>query len=199
MAKADKPREGFLFAVPAVGLAEQREERRRTLRERCEMAAALVSDTGQPAIMWCQLNPEGDLLEKLVADAIQVSGADSDDAKEEKFAAFAGGQARVLVTKPIIGAWGLNWQHCAHMTSFASHSFEQYYQGIRRCWRFGQTREVVAEHVLSDGEGRVLHNLRRKADQAETMFRKLIEHMNDAMGIVRADDNSVSEEIPSWL
>jgi hypothetical protein len=85
----------------------------------------------------------GDLLERLIPDAAQVSGADSDEAKEEKFLAFARGELRVLVTKPKIGAWGLNFQHCAHVTTFPSHSFEQYYQGIRRCWRFGQTRRCA--------------------------------------------------------
>ena len=125
---------GKLFALPAMGLHEQRGERRRTIKERCEKAAELV-DHKEPAIMWCHLNPEGDLLEKLVPDAVQVSGADHDDAKEEKLLAFVSGQARVLVIKPKIGAWGLNFQHCAHVTMFPSHSFEQYYQGIRRCWR----------------------------------------------------------------
>jgi hypothetical protein len=129
--------EGMLFALPATDLREQREERRRTIEERCEMVADLV-DHDQPALAWCHLNDEGDLLEKMIPDAIQVSGKDSDDAKEEKLLAFAKGQARVLVTKPSIGAWGLNFQHCNHMTFFPSHSFEQYYQGVRRCWRFGQ-------------------------------------------------------------
>lgn len=197
--KARAPREGFLFSVPAVGLAEQREERRRTIQERCEMAAALVTNTGKPAIMWCQFNPEGDLLEKLVADSVQVSGKDSDDAKEEKLAAFVSGEARVLVTKPEIGAWGLNFQHCAHMTAFATHSFEQHYQSIRRCWRFGQKRKVVVDHVLSDGESRVLHNLNRKAEQAERMFAALTEHMRGELAIGRAPAPSLKEVVPSWL
>lgn len=196
---ASKPRDGFLFSVPAVGLAEQREERKRTTQERCEMAAALVADTGRPAVAWCQLNPEGDLLERLIADAIQVSGKDSDEAKEEKFAAFAAGEARVLVTKPVIGAWGLNWQHCAHMTAFASHSFEQYYQSVRRFWRFGQTRPVVVDHVCSDGEGRVLVNLRRKQEQAEQMFAQLTAHMRDALHIDRSREFALKEEVPTWL
>lgn len=196
--RARTPRAGFLFSMPAVGLAEQREERKRTLAERCEMAAALVA-TDQPAVMWCQLNPEGDLLERLVPGAVQVSGKDSDDAKEEKLAAFAAGQARVLVTKPIIGAWGLNWQHCAHMTAFASHSFEQYYQSVRRCWRFGQKRAVRVDHVLSDGESRVLKNLARKAEQAEKMFAELTAHMRGATDVSRGREFIVPEEVPSWL
>lgn len=197
--KANRPRDGFLFSLPAVGLAEEREERRRTLAERCEMAAALVAHTGQPAVMWCHLNDEGDLLERLVPDAIQVSGNDNDEEKESKFLAFSSGAARVLITKPKIGAWGLNWQHCAHMVSFASHSFEQDYQSVRRCWRFGQTREVLAEYVVSDGESRVLANLNRKAEQADRMFATLTEHMTNALHVERGVAHTKTEQEIPWL
>ena len=197
--RAAKPRAGLLFSMEAVGLQEEREERRRTMPERCEMAAALVRDTGQPAVMWCHLNPEGDLLAKLVPGAVQVSGRDSDAAKEEKFAAFSSGQVRVLVTKPVIGAWGLNWQHCAHMTTFGSHSFEQYYQSIRRSWRFGQTRPVTVDVVVSDGEARVLANLRRKAEQADAMMSNLTAYMARELGVSRGRSFNVEEEMPSWL
>jgi hypothetical protein len=163
------------------------------------MAAELVADTKRPAVMWCHLNPEGDLMERLVPGAIQVSGKDSDDEKEAKLAAFASGEARVLVTKPVIGAWGLNWQHCAHMTTFASHSFEQYYQSVRRCWRFGQKREVVVDHILSDGEDRVLRNLARKAEQAERMFSELTKHMSAAAGQSGRREFTQKTEVPSWL
>lgn len=195
---AHAPREGMLFALPAVGLAEEREERRRTLRERCETAARLVDDK-EPAVVWCHLNDEGDLLERLVPGCAQVSGRDSDEAKEEKLLAFTRGEVRVLVTKPVIGAWGLNWQHCAHMTSFASHSFEQYYQSVRRCWRFGQAREVVVEHVVSDGEERVLANLQRKGAAADRMFSEIVLHMQDAMGVARGRYGDRAEEVPQWL
>ncbi len=196
---AINPREGFLFSIPAVGLREEREERRRTLTERCEMAARLVVDTGQPAVMWCHLNDESDLLTSLVPDAVQVSGADTDEEKEEKFAAFAAGTIRVLVTKPIIGAWGLNWQHCAHMTTFASHSFEQHYQTVRRFWRFGQKRQVVVDHVISEGEARVLANLRRKQEAAEKMYESINAHMREALDVSGARSFTKKEEVPSWL
>lgn len=199
VARASKPREGFLFSMPAVGLAEEREERRRTLSERCEMAAGLVAHTGQPAVMWCHLNDEGDQLERLVPDAIQVSGKDSDGAKEEKLSAFTSGGARVLVTKPVIGAWGLNWQHVAHVVTFASHSFEQDYQAIRRCWRFGQKRHVIVDRVISDGETRVLRNLARKQEQAERMFDRIVGHMREALAVDRQREYHVKEEMPSWL
>lgn len=194
-----KPRDGMLFAMAAHGLGEQREERRRTIKERCERAAELVNATRDPAVAWCHLNPEGDLLERLIPGAVQVSGADSDDAKEEKFLAFQTGEARVIVIKPEIGAWGLNWQHCAHQTMFAGYSFEQSYQCIRRSWRFGQRRDVVVDHVLSDGETEVLATRRRKAAQAEVMFAELIAHMRDGMGVDRDSYGDKKETVPSWL
>jgi hypothetical protein len=189
----------MLFSMPAVGLQEERAERRATLKERCEMVASLVNNTGKPAVAWCHLNPEGDLLAKVIKDAVQVSGKDSDEAKEEKFAAFAAGQIRVLVTKPIIGAWGLNWQHCAHMTTFTGHSFEQYYQSVRRFWRFGQANAVTVDHVLSDGESRVVANLQRKAEQADRLFAELTQHIQDELQIARGRVFTKEEEIPSWL
>lgn len=198
LVEAERPAEGMLFSLPAVGLQEQREEQRRTLTERCEMVARLV-DTDEPALVWCQLNDEGDLLERLIPGAVQVSGADSDEAKEERFLAFASGEARVLVTKPKIGAWGLNFQHCAHVTFFPSHSFEQFYQGVRRCWRFGQTRPVTVDVVTTEGGRGVLENLQRKAGQADEMFDRLVRLMNDALHIERARDYPLPTEVPSWL
>ena len=199
MVEANTLADGMLFALPAVGLKEQRDERRRTIEERCERAASLVRDTGQPAMVWCHLNAEGDMLERLIPDAIQVSGSDSDDAKEEKLLAFARNQARVLVTKPAIGAWGLNFQHCAHMTFFPSHSFEQYYQGVRRCWRFGQKRSVHVDIITTEGERGVLSNLQRKATQADRMFSNLVSEMNAALAIERASKFTQQLEVPSWL
>lgn len=197
--KSQRAREGLLFPVPAVGLTEEREERRRTLTERCEAVASLV-DTKRAAVAWCHLNDEADLVERLVPGAIQVSGRDSDEEKEEKFDAFTRGQVRVMVTKPIIGAWGLNWQHCAHMTTFAGHSFEQYYQSVRRFWRFGQKRPVVVDHVVSDGERGVLRNLQRKSQQSEKLFSAVVEHMRDELKLRRTThDFDKTEEIPSWL
>lgn len=191
--------DGMLFALPAHGLSEQREERRRTIEERCERAAALVATTGQSAIVWCHLNDEGDRLESLIKGSIQVSGADSDDAKEAKFAAFLSGSARVLVTKEKIGAWGLNFQHCAHSVHFPTHSFEGYYQSVRRCWRFGQKRSVKVDIVTTEGEKNVLANLQRKAVAADAMFAGLVTHMNEAIGIDRSLKFTKEEEIPAWL
>jgi len=191
--------EGMLFAMPAQGLQEQREERRRTVQERCERVAELVNRTGQPALVWCHLNDEGDLLEKLIPDAVQVSGSDSDERKEDRLEAFAEGRARVLITKPKIGAWGLNFQHCNHITFFPSHSFEQYYQAVRRCWRFGQKREVTVDIVTTEGERGVMRNLQRKAAQADTMFSHLVAEMNHSLAIERANNHTKTMEVPKWL
>jgi len=191
--------DGMLFAMPAHGLKEQREERRRSIEERCEKVASLVNGTGDAALVWCHLNDEGDLLEKMIPDAVQVAGSDSDEAKEDRLTAFADGKARVLITKPKIGAWGLNFQHCNHVVFFPSHSFEQYYQSIRRCWRFGQKRAVKVDIVTTEGERGIMRNLQRKADQADEMFSRLVTEMNHAQNYVKPAGQSKPMEIPQWL
>lgn len=190
--------EGMLFALPAVDLREQREERRRTLLERCERVAELVSHD-RPALVWCHLNPEGDALERMIPGAVQVAGSDPDDVKEERLLAFAAGEIRALVTKPTIGAWGLNFQRCAHVTFFPSHSFEQFYQGVRRCWRFGQTNPVTVDIVTTEGERGVLANLQAKARAADRMFDRLVAHMNEHLHVERDDRFVQPVEVPSWL
>jgi hypothetical protein len=191
--------DGMLFDLPANTLEEQREERRRTLPERCERVAELVGSSGEPALAWCHLNDEGDMIEELVPDAVQVSGSDSDERKEEVFDAFVNGQVRVLVTKPSIAGMGLNFQHCAHQTFFPSHSFEQYYQSVRRCWRFGQTRPVTVDIVTSEGNAGVRANLQRKSEAADAMFEHLVDLMNDSLGIKRSNPFTKQTETPSWL
>lgn len=199
LVKAETLPNGMLFPLPAVGLTEQREERGRTIKERCAKIAELVADTGKPALVWCHMNVEGDLLERSIPGAIQVSGKDSEEAKEEKFLAFSSGQSRVLITKPKIGAWGLNFQHCNHVTFFPSHSFEQYYQGVRRCWRYGQKNPVYVDIVTTEGEMSVLENLQRKAKAADKMFSSLVEEMNRAENIDRSIAFTKQELIPEWI
>jgi len=163
------------------------------------LTASLVNDTGQPAVIWCHLNTEGDLLTKLIPDAVQVAGNNTDEEKEDRFLRFAEGKIRVLVTKPKIGALGLNWQHCNHMTFFPSHSFEQYYQGVRRCWRFGQTRPVKVDIVTSEGELGVMKNLQRKAAAADKMFSILVEEVRNELAIDRRSHFDKQMEVPKWL
>ena len=195
--EAHRPAEGTLFDVPAHGLREEREENRRTMIERCEAAAAAISDA-ETAVAWCHLNDESAMLTDIIPGAVEVAGSESPEAKEDKLAAFTRGEIRVLVTKPAIGAWGLNWQHCHRMTYFPSHSYEQWYQAVRRCWRFGQQHPVQVDVITTEGGSRVLANLQRKADQADRMFSELVAHMNQARAI-DAHDYSTPLEVPSWL
>lgn len=197
--RSNTPNPDFLFDMPAVGLDEQRKERRRTLKERCEQAARLIANTGKPAVAWCHLNEEGNLIKSLIPGAVEVSGSDSDDFKEEAFEAFASGEIRVLVSKPVIAGFGLNWQHCAHQTFFPSHSFEQWYQAIRRCWRFGQKNDVRIDVISSEGEAGVLANMNRKAAQADEMFAKLVSLINNELKIEKNNKHTKQQEIPSWL
>ena len=195
---AAPPAEGMLFSIPAFGLGEEREERKRTIKERCEYAAQLV-DHDQPAVIWCHTNAEGDMLEQLIPDAAQVAGRTPDERKVELYEAFGSGRQRVLVIKPKIGAWGLNWQHCAHVVTFASHSYEQHYQSVRRCWRFGQKRPVTVDVIATEGEARVLANMRSKAERASAMFEQLVAQMNDATTIKRANLYTNNAKVPQWL
>jgi hypothetical protein len=189
----------MLFEMPAVTLAEQRAERTRTLAERCEKAAEITNQGNDSVVCWCHTNNEGDLLEKLIPDAVQVSGKDSDERKVELFEAFASGQARVLVSKPVVAGFGLNWQHCHRQTFFPSHSFEQWYQSIRRSWRFGQKHPVTIDVITTEAESRVLGNMNTKARQAEEMFKSLISHINNELVIEHKNENTNQEKLPKWL
>lgn len=196
--ESSTPREDQLFDTVAIGLAEERAELRRSLPDRCEKAAELLSGPDR-GVAWCQLNDESAMLTRLIDGAVQVSGADSPDAKEEKLRAFSEGEVRVLVTKPSIGAWGLNWQHAHRMTYFPSHSYEQLYQAERRMWRFGQTQPVTVDVVASKGIANVLASLQRKSAQADRMFDALLHHMTDALRIQRHTDHTTRIEVPTWL
>ena len=185
-----------LFDTPAMGLHEERAETRRTLTERCEAAAAALVGA-ESGVAWCHLNAESALLARLIPGAVEVTGADSPEEKEAKLAGFSDGSIRFLVTKPSIGAWGLNWQHSHRMTYFPSHSYEQWYQAVRRMWRFGQTRPVEVDLITTEGGRNALANLQRKAEQADQMFTALVEHMTSAQ---RVSPHSYEHriEVPSW-
>ena len=152
-----------------------------------------------PVVCWCQLNDEGDMLEKMIPDAVQVKGSMKDDEKEQVLQAFTDGKIRVLVTKPKIGCWGLNWQHCNRVNTFPSHSFEQYYQAVRRCWRFGQKHEVNVSIVATEGESGIMANLKEKQRRAEHMFANLVACMNRELRMDAKHDFAAKEEVPSWL
>lgn len=196
---ACKPRSGYLFDIAAVGLDEQREDLRRTAKPRCEMVAALASSHDKPVVCWTNLNAEADFIADAVPGAVNVQGSDSDEKKEESFRAFADGQIRVMVSKPSIAGFGLNWQHCSHMTFFPSHSYEQYYQCVRRCWRYGQKNPVTVDMITTDGQANVLANMQRKSVAADRMFQQLVDLMNNEIKIHKAAKATKREEVPSWL
>jgi len=188
----------MLFALPAKDLREQREERRITIEERCNYAVKF-SQNGDAVVYWCHLNKEADYLEKIIPGSLQVSGSMKDELKEERLLAFQAGELKKLITKPKIGCFGLNWQHCHNVITFPSHSWEQYYQSVRRCWRFGQSHSVNVHIITTEGEQRVLRNLRRKAEQSDIMFNKLSEYSNNILKISKEIQARNKEKIPSWL
>jgi hypothetical protein len=197
--QSSMPRPGYLFDTPTIGLAEQRADLRHTLAERCEKAAQLINAHVRPAIAWCNLNDEGKLLAKLITGAVEVCGNDSEERKEEVFNGFVNGDIRVLVTKPTIGGFGLNFQHCAHQTFFPSHSYEQWYQAIRRCWRFGQRSPVTVDMITTDGQKNVVSNLQTKANKASEMFEHLVTLTHDALYVSKRSSALTTIEVPKWL
>lgn len=196
--EASRPADGMLFTLPAFGLSEEREERRRTMTERCEAVAKLV-DHDQPAIIWCHLNEESHRLSQMIPDGEEITGSQGDDLKEERIMAFIRGELRVLISKPVLCGWGLNLQHCAHVVTFVGHSFEQDYQTIRRCYRFGQTRPVIVDRVATTGEQRVIDNLQRKSQQATMMFDRIMGYMQQATQMTPSINRTGTVEIPSWI
>ncbi len=200
--------EGYLFAPDVRTLADQRATRRATLAKRIARAAELASGGG-PALIWCELNDEGDALERAIDGAVQVRGSDDLETKADRLLGFAEGRYRVLVTKPSIAGFGLNWQHCARVIFVgASHSYEQTYQAIRRCWRFGQTRAVHVHVLRAETEGAVIANYRRKEADASRMAEQMLSRTRDALrseiqGHSRREWNAyephVPMRVPSWL
>lgn len=176
---ADAVSEDRLFAVPVATLADRRQARRESIGERVEIAMQIVNESREPWVVWCDLNAESQALTRAIPDAVEVRGSDHPDTKEERLIAFSAGEARVIVTKPSIAGWGLNWQHCSNVLFVGlSDSYEQYYQAVRRCWRFGQTRPVRVVIVASNREQTVLENVRRKERQAMEMFEEIVEAMH---------------------
>jgi hypothetical protein len=177
--KSESNLDGFLFPVEAQTLLERRGARRVSLNERVELCASLVNASTEPWLVWCDLNAEGDALAKLIPDAVQVAGRDKDEDKESRMFGFSEGKHRVLISKPSICGWGMNWQHCANAAFVGlSDSWEQWYQAIRRIWRFGQTREVNCHVITSEAEGAVVRNIQRKEADAARMAKEMVKHMS---------------------
>lgn len=168
-----------LFALPAITLAERLAARKATVEQRVARAAA-ITPPERPFVWWCNLNSESESLAASIPGAVEVRGSDRDDIKERKLIDFSEGRIRHLITKPSICGFGMNWQHCAD-TGFVglNDSFEQYYQAIRRFWRFGQTNEVNCHIVAAETEGATVANIRRKEADADRMAAAMVEHMAD--------------------
>jgi superfamily II DNA or RNA helicase len=179
----EMPLNGMLFAAEAQTLSERRDARRMSVDDRVRDCASIVNqDKDEPWVVWCDLNAEGDALTKAIDGAVQIAGADSFEVKEQRLADFAAGKFRVLVSKPSICGFGLNWQHSARMAFVGvTDSFEAYYQAVRRCWRFGQKRDVHVHVFASSSEGAVVANLKRKERDATAMAESLSQETRDAV------------------
>lgn len=191
--------EGYFLPVHARNLPEQREEKKRTIRERCEMVLERVKHRTDQSTIWCQLDDEGDYLESIIPDSVQVHGRLSDDLKEKHLTDFSKGNIKRLIIKPKIGAFGLNWQNCHHLTYFPDHSYERKYQLTRRHLRFGQKHDVELDIIMTEGERKILNNIKRKELQATKMFENLVSEMNNSISIKRHLEHSTKEVLPLWL
>ncbi|MGN6438504.1 MAG: DEAD/DEAH box helicase [Agriterribacter sp.] len=176
--------QGSLFSMPATGFAEIKAEVRATIKERCEMAYIKASEKST-SVYWVNLNDESDLIAQIDKSAVEIRGSMDIDKKEEILLAFSSGEINKLITKTSITAFGLNWQHCNHTTYFPTYSYEQYYQAIRRFWRFGQVNPVTVDLILSDGQIKIMESLLAKKDKAVQMFEKLTKSTNEDYSIVK--------------
>jgi hypothetical protein len=172
---------GTLFRDEARTLTERREARRQTLDQRVAAAVELVAlEPDEQWLIWTDLNAESEALSALIPGAVQVQGSDTAEHKTSAMLGFADGSVRVLVSKPSICGFGMNFQGCSRMAFVGlSDSFERYYQAVRRCWRFGQTREVHAYVVTADVEGAVVRNIENKQRKAERMADELVQAMSE--------------------
>lgn len=165
-----------LFAMPAKTMSEVRVEQKQTTQERCEKAVELAQ--GKTSVYWCNTNDESASLKKLDSGAVEILGSMSIEKKEDILIAFAKGEIDRLITKASMTSMGLNWQHCNHTVYFPTWSYEQYYQAIRRFWRFGQKNNVVVDLVISDGQERVMEALQQKTQKAIDLYDNLVKNAN---------------------
>jgi hypothetical protein len=176
----------LMFNMVAQRLTEIKDEQRQTIEPRCERAVELASQH-ETSVYWCNFNKESELLSQLDKSAYEIKGSMDIDKKEDILLAFANGEIKKLVTKAKMTAFGLNWQHCNHTVYFPTFSYEQYYQAIRRFWRFGQKNEVICDLVYSDGQKRVIDSLMAKSDKANELFSKLNSSINSQYTVIKQD------------
>jgi ERCC4-related helicase len=165
-----------MFTPIAKSMTEVRHEQKQTEEKRCEKAIELAA--GKTSVYWCNTNNESSILKHSDKDAVEIIGSQSIDKKEEILLAFANGEIKRLITKAKMTSMGLNWQHCNHSVFFPTWSYEQYYQAIRRFWRFGQKNDVTIDLVISDGQTRVLEALQQKTQKAIELHKNLTENVN---------------------
>jgi hypothetical protein len=178
--RVDDPTDGFLFPVEASTLQERLKARRSTIAERVADCAAIANATTEPFLVWCNLNDESAQLKAAINGAVEVKGADTNEHKERSMLGFTAGDVRCIVTKPSIAGFGMNWQHCNNMAFVGlSDSYEQFYQAVRRCWRFGQKNPVNVYVITAETEGAVVANIKRKEADAMRMSENMVEHMKD--------------------
>jgi hypothetical protein len=185
-----------LFAMPAATITEVREEQKITVEERCTRAVELAG--GKTSVYWCNLNAESALLSAMDKNAVEIVGGMSVDKKEEILVAFAKGEIERLITKAKMTSMGLNWQHCNHTVFFPTWSYEQYYQAIRRFWRFGQKSEVVCDMVISEGQERVLEALEQKTQKAIELYGNLVQAANRDFTHITKEFNQTAR-LPEFL
>jgi hypothetical protein len=186
-----------MFNFPAQSFTEIKAEIRSTINERCQ-AAVEKSKNHNCSVYWVNLNNEAELIQQLDTTAHEVKGNMNIDQKEEILLAFSSGEIKKLITKTSITAFGLNWQHCNHTTYFPTYSYEQYYQAIRRFWRFGQKNKVFVDLILSDGQTRIMESLLIKKEKAVQMFENLTKQTNNNFSIKRKEFNK-SIQIPTFI
>jgi hypothetical protein len=195
--------DGFLFPIEAQTLQDRNQARIESISERVRVAADLVNHSNDPWIVWCDRNAESEMLANSIPDAVEVKGSDDMEHKADAIVGFSDGQYRVLVTKPSIAGFGMNWQHCSNVVFVGlSDSFEKYYQAVRRCWRFGQKNPVNVHVIVANTEGAVVSNIERKERNANEMITKLVAHMGRHYSHTRNDsryDGSVDMQLPTWM
>lgn len=178
--KIDAPTTGFLFPVEASTLQERIAARRDTIEDRVEHCASIVNGTDKAFLVWCNLNSESEALKRAIPGAVEVKGSDTNEHKESALMGFSDGSIRCLITKPSIAGFGMNWQHCANVAFVGlSDSYEQFYQAVRRCWRFGQKQPVNVYTITAETEGAVVANIKRKESEAQKMAEEMVANMHD--------------------
>lgn len=186
-----------LYGIIAKSMTEVREEQQMTIENRCNKAYELASKK-DVSVYWCNFNNEGDLIKKLDSDSYQLKGSMDLDKKEDILLNFAKGNIKKLITKPKITCFGLNWQHCNHTVFFPTWSYEQYYQAIRRFWRFGQKKEVLVDMILSDGQKRVIDALLMKSEKASNLFSLLNANLNQHLELKKTEYKK-QFELPNFI